>query len=277
MVDLKSVTQEVGSAVELFNELNKFDLNEWVFRGQANSEWGLTPGIERLLPTRCKWPGQAFFSQMEKMAQDDFKRGVHHFLEHDDLPSTDLAWLSLMQHHGTPTRLLDFTQSPFVSLYFATDGISFSGEGSSAIWAINWSHVFDVNQVLYRSVTGFSLQDDFWGSDDDVYNKAIAFPSSLALVLEPFKKNKRLFVQQGTFALTSNFASPFEDVLFCSEIYGALDGYVRKINFSNSIGFDVVEMLSSMNINSYTIYPGVDGFAGKVKSMMRNRVYKQTA
>jgi len=46
----------------------------------------------------------------------------------------DLEWLTLMQHYGTPTRLIDFSKSLFVALYIA---INESFTENSVIWAVN--------------------------------------------------------------------------------------------------------------------------------------------
>lgn len=275
MNDIENATQRVDSAIDLIQTLKDFDGN-WVFRGQAVSEWELEPGIERLLPSGFSWPISSFFSQIERMSLDEFKRGVHHFLVNDELPMTKLAWLSLMQHHGAPTRLLDFTQSQFVALYFATCSIDFGGDGEAAIWALDYSYINEVNEALYKAETGKVLVEDDWGMDDDIFEKVINITTPLALVIEPFKKNQRLFFQQGTFLLASNFNKRLKDIVFDGTVYRDISSFVKKIVFPYSICFDVVRVLNAMNINSYTIYPGVDGFSGKIKSSMRERIYLQS-
>jgi hypothetical protein len=52
-------------------------------------------------------------------------------------PASDrLGWWELMQHHGCPTRLLDWTRSPFVGLWFAFDAHS-DGDGDVALWILD--------------------------------------------------------------------------------------------------------------------------------------------
>lgn len=53
------------------------------------------------------------------------------------VPEDVIEWLALMQHFGAPTRLLDFTQSPYVATYFAVEDAT----EDSVIWAVNESWV----------------------------------------------------------------------------------------------------------------------------------------
>ena len=53
-------------------------------------------------------------------------------------PDKKLSWLSLMQHYGVPTRLLDFSTSPYVALYFAIENLAPQKDGDLAIYAIDY-------------------------------------------------------------------------------------------------------------------------------------------
>lgn len=79
-----------------------------IFRGMADSEYDLSPGLARL-----------------KNAEDDTEKElINDFLTHrpDAFNGlTDFDILAKMQHYGLPTRLLDFTINPLVALYFACE------------------------------------------------------------------------------------------------------------------------------------------------------------
>jgi len=264
----------IDTVHDLLDFLGGFD-GDWVFRGQVNSEWSLQPGIERLLPSNAIWPDQSVLCNLEKLGLDDFKRGAHHFLREDVAPKTKLGWLSLMQHHGAPTRLLDFTQSPYVALYFATESVSFLSEKKSAVWAVNYHHINEMNKLRYRKVQGKELCPDVWGADDDIFDACEGFPDSLVMVVDPYVKNQRLFVQQGTFLLASNFAKSLSDSMLSTALYGNLSDYICRVDFSHGIVFQIADYLQNININSNTIYPGIDGFSLAVKERMRSVVHRQ--
>ena len=66
-----------------------------------------------------------------------FKRKAHQFLAQPPDPDDDFQWLALMQHHGAPTRLLDFTWSPYVAAFFALERAT----SDAAVWALNPANI----------------------------------------------------------------------------------------------------------------------------------------
>src|SRR5215217_8258202 len=111
------------------------DLSDyWAFRGQAEQGWHLENAIER-----------TDFVQLYKGIEADFlaefQRGARNYLQKDQTPEHLIEWLALMQHHGAPTRLLDFTKSPFIAAYFAFEDCENSPEKNTAIWAINVNYL----------------------------------------------------------------------------------------------------------------------------------------
>ena len=93
----------------------------WVFRGLARSSYSNVSSLARL--------GDGFPS-LERHLIRNFRKYAHR----ERPGSTVWDWLSLAQHHGLPTRLLDWTFSPFVAAHFAT---ATSPEHEAIVWAVD--------------------------------------------------------------------------------------------------------------------------------------------
>jgi len=103
----------------------------FIFRGQANAEWGLETSIER------EYGRPSYPESQENRLIQEFQRGAHNYLDYTPRPHDYLEWLAILQHYGAPTRLLDFTQSVFVAAFFATCYERPKARKPAAIWAMN--------------------------------------------------------------------------------------------------------------------------------------------
>lgn len=98
----------------------------WIFRGQQ-SRWELSTTLERYTPPGGK-------SEQEQRLIREFARRVDRHLSSGQTIKDGLEQLALMQHYGAPTRLLDFTHSPYVAAYFACEEFD---EDVRAVWAVH--------------------------------------------------------------------------------------------------------------------------------------------
>lgn len=101
------------------------------FRGHAVACGELTPRVFRKeYEVQHAWRGG-----FEQSMIEDFKRGAPVLMNMPAPPDDDhVSWLFLMQHHGTPTRLLDWTESPLAAAYFA---VSESHKEDGELWALH--------------------------------------------------------------------------------------------------------------------------------------------
>src|SRR6516164_8345766 len=108
--------------------------NQWVFRGVSDSSFELRTSLERELERNPYWKDKPL--EAERIIVKEFKRQAHLYTQGVPGPNDDVDWLALMRHHGAPTRILDWTKSPYIALFFALQG-AITGPGNPAVWILN--------------------------------------------------------------------------------------------------------------------------------------------
>ena len=127
---------DIESVADLLEKVADFYAGDptVLFRGQSNADWPLTPKLGRT--TFRKRFGVSLPDVETKLLAEFERQAVPHLSTRSIQNSWDR--LALAQHHGLPTRLLDWSTSPLVALWFAVEKPAATG-AVAALWAYNVS------------------------------------------------------------------------------------------------------------------------------------------
>lgn len=242
--------------------LTKATGHSWVFKGLENESWFLRTTLERE-SERFKIAGDDIHRREYNMIRE-FQRRLHHYeVSVPDRDDVD-EWMALMQHYGAPTRLLDFTYSPYVAAFFAFEKAQ---SWDVAVWAVDTDWLAD----KFNSMNSRELIESYEAYGN--YRTPIAFrklflnhpENRYVLVINPFRLNDRLAYQQGLFLCPASVNVGFMENLggLVESLPG--DAPVKKFIISIEERDEALIQLHQMNINRITLFPGLVGFAESCK------------
>jgi len=239
----------------------------YLFRGQSDAGWQLKPSLLRYLPTNAT-PEEALTIERDSMR--DFGSQAQLHVGTGFLPSgpATLPWLALMQHYGCPTRLLDWTKSPFVAAYFAVEQ---GWDHDGAIWLF---HARDMHARMSKDFADVNMKVE------PEFSRYLTDPKAEPSLqtLFPNRLTERMVAQQGVFTF-----SPFilgkpdkiiEDALspLCpredrGEVY-------HKVVVSRELKPKFLRMLRTMNVTAASLFPGADGLGRSVSEAVKLAAHK---
>lgn len=135
------LTEPAGSWESFLAWLNEL-AGTWCFRGQRQAAWPLGTSQDRAVLVRWERENASGLCHRNRTSHErellfQFKQRAHQYINNPPSDNDLTSWLALMQHHGVPTRLLDWTRSPYVAMYFAIEEATRGPERRSAVWAID--------------------------------------------------------------------------------------------------------------------------------------------
>jgi FRG domain-containing protein len=209
------------------------NIDEPFFRGHAIAKWQLVPSLG----------GYKNHRMVENQLYYDFLTfGAPHMAQTSD--SWDV--LFTMRHHNLPTRLLDWSQSFSVALYFAVQKF----EKKGAIWILD---PYRLNASTTRSDTILHPQGDLEYTYYDYFiaDPAKHFPYSAVAIL-PNKTTQRVLAQRGVFTLHRHASQSLESI--CSKA-------LTKVEFDEGICSEAKRFLKLAGLSEYSLFPDLDGLS----------------
>jgi FRG domain len=231
----------------------------FAFRGMCG-DWDLSTSLQRL-----RHPLDTL-RRIERVMFRNFRKYAYH--EAASMKS-EWEWLSLAQHHGLPTRLLDWTYSPFVAMHFATNELD-KMDKDGVIWMVNF---VEARQFLPRALAqplddqaayGFNvemLQERFpqISSVEEQKGNLAAF----VVFFEPPSLDPRIINQFGLFSFLNR-----PDILlneWLEEACARSPGLARKLIVPSRLKWELRDKLDQMNMTERVLMPGLDGLSAWLK------------
>lgn len=248
---------DCNSWVEYKNMCDDLGSN-WIFRGQSSSK-PMSSTLERALENWCVEILDG--PKLEEVLIREFRRlydGPHSGL----IQSDTLYCISVMQHYGSPTRLLDFSYSPYVGAYFALN----KGKAKSTVYCINREWVLKSAGSAVGSNMVNDRNCDAKRNDSSFIPLYMTSPYNKFVFIEnPVILNDRLNIQQGTFICQGDMSATLMDNIRNMNSF-ELQTNVAKINlkFNKEELHKAAIDLRRMNVDSATLFPGIEGY---VKSL----------
>ncbi len=256
---------EIESSQTLIHKLNELP-NHFIYRGHSDAEWKLESTLERILGQ--KWSAENARA-FEEYSLNAFTSKYHIYNSSEHAPNSKLSWLSVMQHYGVPTRLLDFTESPYVALYFALETYNPLLGRSFSIYAIDYTSVME-NSIAFikkKDSQFVETRKSIEQIKDKIFDEVVdRFSYDILWITEPSEFNARMDRQSGTFLISGNREKTI-DSLIHSGLYD--DCNILKIIIPHNLYENVYALLRKMSINSKSIYGDLSGLAKAVKMEMQ--------
>ncbi|MFB3852712.1 MAG: FRG domain-containing protein [Vicinamibacterales bacterium] len=239
------------------------ELNERLFEGS----W--KPAIGRFRSS-CAFRGQGDVSKDLRTGlarlgasvdlENHLLRNFRKYAQREAVPGDSVwNWLAVAQHHGLPTRLLDWTYSPWVAMHFATlHPEEYDRDG--AIWCVDYART---NELLPDGLKRILSEEGSFVFTAEMLQRAAGTlhefdrlaEAEFVVFFEPPSLDDRIVAQFALFSLVSNPRLSLDTWLARNpEVF-------RKLILPASLKWEIRDKLDQGNINERVLLPGLDGLS----------------
>lgn len=248
-----SSNQEITSVESLIDTLEKISVsnggNLW-FRGQSAFDWDLSPGFFRL-------SGKVSESTLLMR----FKQTAAQLVS--NIPKESFDWMFLMQHYGLPTRLLDWSESPLIALYFAVEN-KLSHDKDGSLWILDPTKLNTISRIQSKNEDHFipSFEDEVlknYTMESVRSGNQHIFLSPVAIIAT--RNNPRIQAQLGVFTVHHNSSETIE------KGEGEKNHYI-KIKIPAKRKEHIKKQLSMLGYSRFQIFPELSSISDVIKERM---------
>jgi hypothetical protein len=267
--------------------------DRFLFRGQSDETWQLLPSFTRILQKQPK--GEGFLlAPFEGVVVNKFMSMARQHIPENLIPADGdiVGWWQLMQHYRAPTRLLDWTSSPYVAAYFA---IIENLDKDAAIWVVNYSCLEKAVDEELKKNRCSTTENDTWY----VMNPLLQSVNFIRAA-NTNHRNQRAVVQQAESTFTVNVFSDHGWAIK-SLLYDRTNSKPEKAGGTILTGFrfsddrdnneplierkyfriiipkesklDYLARLHTANISASSLFPGLDGVGSAIKEEIDWQIY----
>jgi hypothetical protein len=242
--------RSVADYINAIRDHEKDDELRW-YRGHVSATFELVPSIARN-PDHLKGELNAIkvFKQMSRPLLDR-------------VPATEWEWIFLMQHHGVPTRLLDWSENPLTALYFALDDATAKYAADDAIiWvmdpvALN-KHAGHRHEFP-RDILAFDIDDKLEGYQPNQVNGKVSRLEPIAAIGP--RNSGRMAAQSGTFTVIHADVTKIDEVADQSHIW--------RLRIPADAKEPLRDELRLLRVQDFTYFPDLDRVGKRIKEILQ--------
>lgn len=283
---LEELEKEYPSTIPIPNTTS----NTFLFRGMEDREYKLLPNVYREVE---KQVNELTIINSNYLSFSNEMRILRNFIQDASafVPQLDtqnkVRWAELAQHHGVPTRFLDWTENPLVALYFACE----SNKNSDAVvWVLhkrNYLHyVNQYDENRFKGKNQYATNEDairdlltVSSDDGERYSQLWKLP----LIYTPYYFDHRMSAQASWFMVWGTEKKALEDMIddsYFMKYEPPIDGirsfgvlqeerFIYRFFIQQEEKQMLMRQLDRMGIHAKTLFPGLDGIGKRVERIYR--------
>lgn len=249
--------------MELIESLMVHEVPIW-YRGSGNS-------AHRMVPSLFRHPSITNAEELIALETDILQRFRERSIPYQPRPSgreADQDWelLFLMQHFGVPTRLLDWTENPYIALFFALTSCEFdyktnASQSPTCVWVLE-PHEWNRKALADISYQGGILSTGSEPLKSYGPSANVDYMRVLPVAMYGLHNSPRIVAQKGVFTIFGKDTQEMETVFVDSSFP---ENALIKIEFPDHVTGALRDTLFRIGITDSVVYPDLEGLAVELK------------